>query len=141
MRTYVLGLRRHCRNYLDRHCLNEDLCLGTAKLSGSIRASKNVLANFDALQPPVELLRQWMDHEGWYDRADNSWRSIVDVLFCVAMGPPGGGRNPVTARFVRHFHLIAISEFDDSTYSSIYMVQSFLPIGEMQKLALIAFSC
>ena len=56
-------------------------------------------------------------------RSDNSWRAVVDVIFCAAMGPPGGGRNPVTPRYLRHFNLIAISEFDDATYSSIYGVR------------------
>ena len=40
-------------------------------------------------QPPIELLRQYMDHGGWYDR-DNSFRQMKDVLFLTAMGLPGG---------------------------------------------------
>jgi dynein heavy chain len=30
-------------------------------------------------QPPVELLRQLLDHGGWYDRADNTMRHIAGV--------------------------------------------------------------
>ncbi len=39
-------------------------------------------------QPPIELLRQFMDHGGWYDR-QNAFRRLDDVLFVAAMGPPG----------------------------------------------------
>ena len=31
-------------------------------------------------QPPIELLRQWMDHGGWYERKPPCpFRSIVDT--------------------------------------------------------------
>jgi dynein heavy chain len=40
-------------------------------------------------QPPIELLRQYMDHGGWYDRT-NAFRRMDDCLFVAAMGPPGG---------------------------------------------------
>ncbi|XP_041084991.1 dynein heavy chain 3, axonemal-like [Polyodon spathula] len=71
-------------------------------------------------QPPIELLRQWIDHGHWYDRKDTSRLDIVDVLFMSAMGPPGGGRNDITGRFTRHLNIISIDSFDDETLSKIF---------------------
>ncbi|CAM6082178.1 unnamed protein product [Calypogeia fissa] len=60
-------------------------------------------------QPPIELLRQYMDFGGWYGR-DCLFRNIIDVQFVSAMGPPGGGRNLVTQRYMRHFNQVGVSQ-------------------------------
>lgn len=49
-------------------------------------------------QPPIELLRQFQDFRGMYDRKQLFWRDIEDVTLCAACGPPGGGRQEVSAR-------------------------------------------
>ncbi|KAH8085006.1 dynein light chain binding protein [Aureococcus anophagefferens] len=71
-------------------------------------------------QPPIELLRQLVDSGGYYDLKEKSWNTIVDTIVTCAMGPPGGGRNGTTPRFLRHFHLLCVDGFDDTTLSLIF---------------------
>uniref|UniRef100_A0A8C4W521 Dynein axonemal heavy chain 1 n=1 Tax=Gopherus evgoodei TaxID=1825980 RepID=A0A8C4W521_9SAUR len=72
-------------------------------------------------QPPIELLRQWMDHRGWYDRKQiGTFKNLVDINFVCAMGPPGGGRNAITARLTRHFNYLSFTEMEDSSKKKIF---------------------
>lgn len=71
-------------------------------------------------QPPIEILRQWMDHQGWYDRKENTFRRLVDIQFCAAMGPPGGGRTRITQRYVRHFNVINFVNFSNESLGKVF---------------------
>ena len=48
------------------------------------------------------------------------FRKMVDVNYVCAMGPPGGGRNPVTARLMRHFNFLAFTELEDTSKIKIF---------------------
>eukprot|EP00667_Euglena_gracilis_P000033 EG_transcript_33 len=73
-------------------------------------------------QPPIEILRQWLDYHGWYERKKDNvdFKEIQDIMFYCAMAPPGGGRNNVTPRFARHFNLVTITTFDETTMKKIF---------------------
>uniref|UniRef100_A0A667IFD0 Dynein axonemal heavy chain 3 n=1 Tax=Lynx canadensis TaxID=61383 RepID=A0A667IFD0_LYNCA len=71
-------------------------------------------------QPPIELLRQWIDHGYWFDKKDTNRLDFVDVLLVTAMGPPGGGRNDITGRFTRHLNIVSINAFEDDILTKIF---------------------
>ena len=73
-------------------------------------------------QPPIELLRQWMDHQGWYDRKqkEKPFMKIEDIIFICAMGPPGGGRSPLTKRLERHFNIITYTNLGKESITMIF---------------------
>lgn len=71
-------------------------------------------------QPPIELLRQYLDHKGWYNRKDLAFMKLEQLIVLTAMGPPGGGRTFITPRLIRHFNVIAYTELNDSVVKTIF---------------------
>ncbi|KAL7841172.1 hypothetical protein SRHO_G00248630 [Serrasalmus rhombeus] len=71
-------------------------------------------------QPPIELLRQFQDFQGFYDREKFFWKEIQDMTIAAACAPPGGGRNPVTPRFIRHFSMLCLPTPSEHSLKQIF---------------------
>jgi dynein heavy chain len=67
------------------------------------------------------LLRQYLDHGGWYDRKELTFKKLEDLILLGAMGPPGGGRSQITGRMVRHFNVIAYTELEEDIIKQIFI--------------------
>lgn len=70
----------------------------------------------------VPTNRQYLDFGGLYDRDKLYWKDILDVVLACSCAPPGGGRNPLTARFVRHFAMFYISAPNSEAMKTIFKV-------------------
>lgn len=93
-------------------------------------------------QPPIELLRQFLDHGGWFNHSKDGieFRHLLDSLLLCAMGPAGGGRNPLTQRFTRHFNVFSVPMFDETTLKKIFGRLSDWILSKNFPTALRAFS-
>ena len=60
--------------------------------------------------PPIELLRQYLDKGGLYDRPGFFWKHINNTNMIVSGGPPIGGRSLLTGRFTRHFTVVCFPQ-------------------------------
>ncbi|XP_064622088.1 dynein axonemal heavy chain 6-like isoform X2 [Lineus longissimus] len=74
-------------------------------------------------QPPLELLRQFLDIGGFYDTQKLVWKDILDVTLVAACGPPGGGRNQLSPRLLKHFCMLALPQPSTRSLQHIYQVQ------------------
>ncbi|KAJ3125643.1 Dynein heavy chain 6, axonemal, partial [Physocladia obscura] len=79
-------------------------------------------------QPPIELIRQYIDFSGFYDRDKLTWKVAQDIEIVACCAPPGGGRNNITPRFLRHFNILNIPAPSEMSLSKIFksIVDGFL---------------
>jgi hypothetical protein len=61
-------------------------------------------------QPPLELIRHWMDYGFFYDRQKQTIKYVNDILLLAAMGTPG----IFTAFFISHRRWEKCSESKNS---------------------------
>ncbi|KPJ06858.1 Dynein heavy chain 2, axonemal [Papilio machaon] len=55
-------------------------------------------------QPPLELVRLWLDYGYWFDRQKQWRKNVKDMVLCGAAGPPGGARSHLPPRLLSCFH-------------------------------------
>ncbi|XP_071333968.1 dynein axonemal heavy chain 2 [Trachinotus anak] len=71
-------------------------------------------------QPPLELLRLWIDYGFWYDRQKQTLKFVKDMFLLASMGPPGGGRTHISGRLQSRFNLINMTFPNESQIRRIY---------------------
>ncbi|XP_034231069.1 dynein heavy chain 2, axonemal [Thrips palmi] len=71
-------------------------------------------------QPPLELIRQWIDYGFWYDRMKQVRTYVKDIFLMAAMGPPGGGRNTISNRLLSRFSIINMTFPSESAVIRIF---------------------
>ena len=71
-------------------------------------------------QPPNELLRQMIDHGGFYDVNKLFFKHVADTICVGACAPPGGGKNEVSPRLLRHFHMIWLTNLSIDSMFKIF---------------------
>ncbi|KAM8760834.1 dynein axonemal heavy chain 2-like [Acanthopagrus schlegelii] len=71
-------------------------------------------------QPPLELLRFWIDYGFWYDHQKQSQKFVKNIFLLASMGPPGGGRTRISGRLQSQFNLINMTFPIESQIKQIY---------------------
>lgn len=87
-------------------------------------------------QPPIELLRLFVDRKGLYERGTWNWKDVADSTIIACAAPPSGGRAVLTPRFSRRFNMICLPEASTGTLQVIFcsILNGFLSSGFAEKV-------
>jgi dynein heavy chain len=87
-------------------------------------------------QPPIELLRLFIDRKGLFKREDWSWFDIEDTTVVAAAAPPTGGRSVITPRFTTHFNMFCVPNPSGGTLGKIFgdILKGFLKNGFVEQV-------
>jgi dynein heavy chain len=79
-------------------------------------------------QQAIELLRQFQDLKGFWDRKKHEWKDVENTSILLCAAPPGGGRNLMTTRFTRHSLVVCMPNTSEETMTVIFgsIIHGFL---------------
>ncbi|XP_044147930.1 LOW QUALITY PROTEIN: dynein axonemal heavy chain 14 [Bufo gargarizans] len=98
-------------------------------------------------QPPLEMMRQFLELGGFYDTKSLTWKDIQDTTVIAACAPPGGGRSDLSPRLLKYFCMLTLPHPSVQALQHIFQVQlgSFLLchnfLAEIQKCRSLLSSC
>ncbi|XP_067884712.1 dynein axonemal heavy chain 6-like [Heterodontus francisci] len=74
-------------------------------------------------QPPLELIRQFLDQGGFFDIKKLKWLRVEDVTLVAACAPPGGARTELNQRLLKHFCIFTLPQPSTTSLQHIFQVQ------------------
>lgn len=87
-------------------------------------------------QPPIELLRLFLNKRGVYEKADWIWKEVKNTTLIAGAAPPGGSRAELTPRFTNHFNMFCLPPATEGMLQKIFgeILGGFLKTGFPEKV-------
>uniref|UniRef100_H3APA3 Dynein axonemal heavy chain 14 n=1 Tax=Latimeria chalumnae TaxID=7897 RepID=H3APA3_LATCH len=77
-------------------------------------------------KPPLELIRQFLELNGFYEHNKNVWKNIDGISLVATCSVSDGGRNEISPRLLTHFCMIVLPEPSILSLQSIFQNILFL---------------
>ncbi|XP_013098623.2 dynein axonemal heavy chain 2 [Stomoxys calcitrans] len=104
--TTAAGLQESIENRTEKRTKTHFVPIGGKKMICFMDDFNMPAKDVYGSQPPLELIRQWIDYKYWFNRRNQQKIYVTNTLIMAAMGPPGGGRQVISARTLSRFLLI-----------------------------------
>lgn len=87
-------------------------------------------------QPPIELLRLFLNMKGVYEKTDWTWKEVKNTTLIAGAAPPGGSRAELTPRFTNHFNMFCLPPATEGMLQKIFgeILGGFLKTGFPEKV-------
>jgi dynein heavy chain len=121
-RTTSLDVQNNLEANVDKRSGNIYGPTGGKKLIVFIDDMNMPAVDHGGTQQPVTMLQTLMSRGFIYDRAkiEPVPKLMRDIEYLAAMGPPGGGRNETTPRFVALFNVLALAPPSEKVLQTIF---------------------
>ncbi|KAM7351793.1 dynein heavy chain 2, axonemal kl-2 isoform 2-T2 [Cochliomyia hominivorax] len=118
--TTAAGLQESIENRTEKRTKTHFVPIGGKKMICFMDDFNMPAKDVYGSQPPLELIRQWIDYKYWFNRRNQQKIYVLNTLLMAAMGPPGGGRQVISSRTMSRFFLLNMTFPTDDIVSRIF---------------------